>query len=71
MSCLNSNTSTELKSRKEAATYLGISPQTLAVWACNKRYDLPFIKIGRRVMYRLADLQAFIERNTIGGEVLQ
>jgi hypothetical protein len=65
------NTSSALKSRKEAAHLLGIAPQTLAVWACNRRYDLPFIRIGRRVMYRLADLHAFIERNTVGAEVLQ
>jgi len=64
-------TATQLRSRREAADYLGVSPQTLAVWACTKRYDLPMIKIGRHVKYRQSDLDAFIERNTIGGEVLQ
>lgn len=59
----------ELLSRKQAAEHLNIEPQTLASWACNGRYGLPFVKIGRRVMYRLADLEAFIARNTIGGEV--
>ncbi len=60
-----------LRSRREAAAYLGVAPQTLAVWACTKRYQLPLIKIGRHVKYRQSDLDAFIERNTIGGEVLQ
>ncbi len=52
-----------LLSRKEAAKYLGISEQTLAIWKCAKRYDLPFVKIGRLIKYRKADLDAFIFKN--------
>lgn len=63
--------SSTLLSREDAAAYLGIRPQTLATWACNKRYSLRFIKIGRRVMYRLTDIEAFIEERTVGGEALQ
>ena len=54
-----------LVSRIEAAAHLGIRPQTLACWASTGRYRLPFVKIGRRVMYRLSDLQAFIESNLV------
>lgn len=54
-----------LVSREQAAEALGIRPQTLACWACNGRYGLPFVKIGRRVMYRLADIEFFIASNTI------
>lgn len=43
----------ELLSRADAAAYLGVAKQTLAIWACTKRYDLPFVKIGRLVKYRL------------------
>jgi hypothetical protein len=59
-----------LLSRQEAAAFLGLKPQTLHSWACNKRYSLPFVKIGSRAMYRLRDLEAFIERRTVnvGGE---
>lgn len=53
----------ELLSRKEAAVYLGIAEQTLAIWHCTKRYDLPCAKIGRLVRYRKSDLDAFIARN--------
>lgn len=56
-----------LLTRTEAAEYLGLAKSTLEVWACTKRYDLPFIKVGRAVRYRVADLELFIERNTIGG----
>ena len=61
----------KLMSRREAAHYLGVSPQTLAVWACTQRYYLPLVKIGRHVKYRKSDLDAFIARNTLGTEVLQ
>ncbi len=39
----------ELLSRKEAAAYLGVAEQTLAIWKCTKRYDLPYVKIGKLV----------------------
>jgi excisionase family DNA binding protein len=71
MTYLNRNANDPLRSRREAANYLGVAPQTLAVWACTKRYHLPLIKIGRHVKYRQSDLDAFIERNTYGGEELQ
>lgn len=51
--------------RKEAAEYLGITTRTLAVWACVKRYNLPYVKIGRLVKYRRSDLDIFIEKRTI------
>jgi hypothetical protein len=51
-----------LFSRREAAEFLGLAPQTLAWWACRRRGELPFIKLGRLTKYRLSDLQAFIAR---------
>lgn len=55
-----------LLTRKAAAEYLGVRENTLAVWATNKRYALPYIKIGRLVKYRLADLESFILENRFG-----
>jgi hypothetical protein len=60
-----------LVSRAEAARFLGICSQTLAVWACTGRYNLPMVKIGRCVKYRQSDLDNFITRNVVGGETLQ
>ena len=54
-----------LLSRKEAAEFLGISSETLAVWACTKRYNLPYVKIGRLAKYKMSDLIEFINQNTI------
>lgn len=49
----------------EAAKILGVSVDTLAVWRCTKRYPLPYIKMGRKVFYRVADLEKFIESRTV------
>lgn len=57
-----------LVNEKEAARILNISPGTLSVWRCTNRYRLPFVKIGKAVRYRVADLERFIESRTIGGE---
>lgn len=54
----------ELLSRKEAAAYLGVKEQTLAVWLCTRRYEIPIVKIGRLVKYKKADLDAFIQNQS-------
>lgn len=54
---------TQLLTRCAAAEALNIRPQTLAVWATTGRYSLPFVKIGRRVMYRKHDIEQFILNN--------
>lgn len=53
-------------SRKEAAEYLGLQEQTLAAWATTKRYPLPYIRVGRRIKYRITDLEKFLELRTVG-----
>jgi len=55
------STNDDLVDRKRAAKYLGVSPGTLAVWKCTKRYNLEHVKIGRSVKYRLSDLKKFVE----------
>ncbi len=54
-----------LLSTEETAKYLGVEAGTLNVWRCVKRYDLPYIKVGRLVKYRKSDLDAFIEKNQV------
>jgi hypothetical protein len=55
----------KLVSRDETAALLRVRPQTLAVWATTGRYNLPFVKVGRRVMYRLVDIERFISANLV------
>lgn len=56
--------SSGLLTRQQAAAYLGVAPQTLAVWASTGRYALPFIRVGRLTKYRLSDLDAWIAKRT-------
>jgi excisionase family DNA binding protein len=56
----------KLLTRTEAAEYLGVKPQTLAVWQVTGRYNLPVVKVGRSVRYRVADLEAWLAARTIG-----
>ena len=60
---------TELLSRKEAATFLGVTAETLAVWACLNRYNLPFVKVGRLAKYRKADGESWLESRTVNAPV--
>ncbi|NUQ60903.1 MAG: helix-turn-helix domain-containing protein [Pirellulales bacterium] len=51
--------------RNEAAAYIAMRPQTLAAWATLGRHDLPYVKVGRSVRYRLADLDAWLASRTV------
>ncbi|OAI14216.1 excisionase [Methylomonas koyamae] len=58
----------EILGNSDAAEYIGVTPRTLEVWRCTKRYQIPFIKVGRLVKYRKSALDAFLESRTIGAE---
>jgi hypothetical protein len=46
-----------------AASLLGVKPGTLEVWRC-KGIGPKFVKLGARVVYRLRDLNEFLEERT-------
>ena len=54
----------ELLDEKAAADLLQLSPGTLSVWRSTGRYSIPFVKVGRRVRYRRADLEAWLASRT-------
>ena len=56
--------SRELLDEQRAAIYLDVIPGTLSVWRSTGRYNLPFIKVGRKVRYRRADLEAWLVART-------
>ncbi len=58
-----------LLNSQEAALYLGVAHNSLAVWRTTKRYPIPYVKVGRLVKYRLSDLNAFLESRTICSEI--
>ena len=51
---------------EEAAEYLGCTPDTLKVWVSKRR--VPFVRVGRLVRFRKADLDAWLEDNAVPAE---
>lgn len=60
MRLINSKFHLERLTRSEAASYLGVTPQTLANWACTGKVLIPHHKIGRKVIYMKADLDGYL-----------
>jgi excisionase family DNA binding protein len=56
--------SKQLLDERETAEYLDVAQGTLPVWRSSGRYNLPFIKIGRKVRYRRSDLDKWLEERT-------
>jgi predicted DNA-binding transcriptional regulator AlpA len=54
-----------LLSEKETAELLHVSPGTLSVVRCTRRWPLPYVKVGRAVRYRLSDIEAFMQSRTV------
>jgi excisionase family DNA binding protein len=69
MDTRHANNITRRLSRREAAQYLGLSPNTLARWAVDGTPGLPYYRIGGRAIYDLEDLDAFRARRRIGPPV--
>lgn len=49
---------------EEAAYVLDVEPDSLPVFRSTGRHQIPFIKIGRNVRYRRADLEAWLQSHT-------
>jgi predicted DNA-binding transcriptional regulator AlpA len=58
----------KLLTEAEAAEILGVKPGTLAIWRTNKRYNLPYCKVGSRVRYRACDIEEFVQRRLVGAQ---
>lgn len=60
---------TNLLTQEEVAERLGLKASTLEMWRSHKRYDLPYIKMGRLVRYKQEDVEKFIESwGKMGGD---
>ncbi|MCQ2966326.1 MAG: helix-turn-helix domain-containing protein [Alphaproteobacteria bacterium] len=53
---------------KECAKLLKTDERTLAVWRCTKKVNIPYIKIGSKVLYDLDDLHAFLSQHKVNLE---
>ena len=45
------------------ARYLAVSEETLTTWRCTRRQHIPFVRVGRLIRYRPADVSAFVASN--------
>jgi hypothetical protein len=54
----------KLMNREEAANFLNVKTQTLAVWACRK-IGPAFLRVGRSVKYKLSDLESFLDSSRV------
>jgi excisionase family DNA binding protein len=51
-------------SLRAAAGRLGVAPLTLRRWAVYQR-RIPFLRLGRRLLFRQRDLEAFEQANLV------
>lgn len=52
----------DLLTPEETAGLLGVKPDTLANWRCTKRVQLPYLKLGARIIrYRRSDVADFLQ----------
>ena len=66
---MRTSTIPELLKPKRVADILGVTEETLTVWRCTGRYELPYVKCGRLIMYNAKAIEEFIERRTRGQKV--
>jgi len=56
--------SSPLLTPEQAAEYLSVSTRTLANWRCIGSPNIPWLKVGRCVRYRLSDLDTYLMGHT-------
>lgn len=49
----------------DLAQRLGVSPRTLEHWRLNQQGP-PYVRVGRRVVYREGDVAAWLEKHAAG-----
>jgi hypothetical protein len=57
--------SPERMDSKQAGAYLGLSPATLEVDRCRRRLRLPYLKVGKRVLYERAALDRWLAERRV------
>lgn len=62
---MNTDGAKKLMTPKQVSACLGVGVETLNAWRALRRYDLPYVKVGRLVRYREEDVMQFIESNVI------
>ena len=50
---------------QQAADYLSVSKSFLNIDRVNRRHGVPYVRVGSRVRYRQADLDAFLNKTRV------
>jgi len=57
-----------LHDTRSAASCLGVAASSLEVdRTCKRRWRVPFVRIGRKILYRESELIAFLDRCRVEG----
>ena len=56
---------TKKMTTEEAAKYLGVCPQFLKNDRCTGLHGIPFLKLGRKVLYRQKDLDKYLDEQLV------
>jgi|TARA_B110000971_G_scaffold173776_1_gene178800 DNA-binding transcriptional MerR regulator len=54
----------QLLNNLAAAKHLGVAAATLQYWRTTGVQQIPFIKVGRRVIYQISDLDEWLAQHT-------
>ena len=54
----------QMLNTEKAARHLGIAAATLQYWRSTASQKISFIKVGGRVMYRISDLDKWLDDHT-------
>jgi excisionase family DNA binding protein len=57
--------SNSMLTTKEAAEFLGIRPSTLNVWRSSGTVNVPYIRVGTAIRYRLSDLEEYVSKRRV------
>lgn len=55
----------QMLNTNEAAKILRTTPQTLAKWRCTGPVHIPYYKLGRKVVYKLSDLEDYLSQHKV------
>ena len=56
----------QLLTPKEFSKLVGVSVGTLAVWRTHKNPDIPYTKLGGKVLYHIDDINDWMQSHTRG-----
>ena len=67
---MNKSNEKKFLTKKELAELLGLSIYTIDAWVSQRR-EIPFVKMGKRVMFDIEDVQEWVESQKVRPETIR